>query len=177
MADHMTAEQLRAAVRVALFDSGIEFDEDADEALLLPFFEAGMRSHGPLIEHITMPVHEFMPALRAFAARLSGMAADTAEEWTPTVADIPEQLMAAKRIHVGRCDAFDDWFVGWGKSEDCHIEGTANHWFWLAYLILGLVKESDRPYNEDKPLPFSPQHIRERLGITSAPAAPEHPHV
>jgi hypothetical protein len=78
--------------------------------------------------------------------------------------------MAAKRIHVSRYDAFDDWFVGWGKSEDCHAEGPANHWFWLAYLMLGLVEKADRPYNEDKPLPFSPQYIRNRLGISNIPA-------
>lgn len=105
---------------------------------------------------------------QAELTRLRAVEAAAKVEWTPTAADIPEQLMAAKRIHVGRCDAFDDWFVGWGKSEDCHAEGTANHWFWLAYLLLGLVKESDRPYNEDKPLPFSPRHIRDRLGIAEA---------
>lgn len=74
--------------------------------------------------------------------------------WLPQESDMPESLCAAKRVNVIHCDDLGDWFVGHGKNEDCQIEGTAAHWHWLAYVILGLVDAADCPYSEQKPLPF-----------------------
>jgi hypothetical protein len=85
------------------------------------------------------------------------------DEWSPTIDDMPEGICVAKRIHVERSRHMDNWFVGFGKDESCQIEGTANHWYWLAYALLGLVDEKDSPYSEDKPLPFSPAYIRAAL--------------
>lgn len=85
------------------------------------------------------------------------------DEWSPTIDDMPEGICVAKRIHVERERHMDNWFVGFGKDESCQIEGTANHWYWLAYALLGLVDEKDSPYSEDKPLPFSPAYIRAAL--------------
>ena len=85
------------------------------------------------------------------------------DEWSPTIDDMPEGICVAKRSHVERERHMDNWFVGFGKDESCQIEGTANHWYWLAYALLGLVDEKDSPYSEDKPLPFSPAYIRAAL--------------
>ena len=85
------------------------------------------------------------------------------DEWSPTIDDMPEGICVAKRIHVERARHMDNWFVGFGKDESCQIEGTANHWYWLAYALLGLVDEKDSPYSEDKPLPFSPAYIHAAL--------------
>ena len=80
--------------------------------------------------------------------------------WMPTDADMSGGVAAAKRIHVIRNDESNwSWWVGHGKDESCQIEGTPNHWFWLAYALVGLVPKSDCPYSEDKPLPFSREHV------------------
>lgn len=65
---------------------------------------------------------------------------------------MPEYLSAAKRVHVSKSEWLLDWWVGYGKDESCQIEGTSNHWRWLAHLLLGLASERDAPYSEDKPL-------------------------
>lgn len=80
----------------------------------------------------------------------------TPEPWMPTGADMRGGITAAKRVHVVGPHSDDwDWWVGHGKDESCQIEGTPCHWFWLAYLLIGLADHKDRPYSEDKPLPFS----------------------
>ena len=79
----------------------------------------------------------------------------------PTILPMPDEISAAKRIHVVRLTPNDDWFVGYGKSQECQIEGTANHWHWLALIILGLVDQNQRPYSEDKPLPVSLPALRQ----------------
>jgi hypothetical protein len=66
---------------------------------------------------------------------------------------MPESIRAAKRVHVQKSEWLDDWWVGYGKDDSCQIEGTPNHWRWLAMIILGLVDEKDSPYSEDKPTP------------------------
>lgn len=63
-------------------------------------------------------------------------------------------IYAAKRIHVENNGTPGwDWWVGYGKDDGCQIEGTANHWRWLAMLVLGLADPADSPYTEDKPTP------------------------
>lgn len=84
-----------------------------------------------------------------------------ATPWMPTNDDMAGGFSAAKRVHVRKSAFLDDWWVGYGKNEACQIEGTPNHWFWLAYLMLGIVEESDSPYSGDKPLPFSPAYVRQ----------------
>lgn len=83
--------------------------------------------------------------------------------WLPTDADMGDGFRAGKRVHVIPAHSLPGWWVGHGKSEDCQIEGSANHWFWLAYLMLGLVEQSDVPYTDEKPLPFSPAYVRARV--------------
>lgn len=62
--------------------------------------------------------------------------------------------LAGKRIHVTHVDDPEwDWWIGWGKEDSCQIEGQANHWRWLALLILGLADQKDVPYSESKPTP------------------------
>jgi hypothetical protein len=65
---------------------------------------------------------------------------------------MPEYIRAAKRVHVSKSEWLPDWWVGYGKDDGCQIEGTQNHWRWLAHLLLGLVADRDAPYSEDKPL-------------------------
>ena len=66
---------------------------------------------------------------------------------------MPHYITAAKRVHIGKSDWMEDWWVGWGKDDSCQIEGTPNHWRWLAMLILGLGEPNEAPYSEDKPTP------------------------
>lgn len=68
-------------------------------------------------------------------------------------AKLMRSISAAKRLHVVLSDSLEDWWWGYGKDESCVIEGTANHWRWLAMLILGLANGRDVPYDEDKPTP------------------------
>ena len=86
-------------------------------------------------------------------------ALEQAVPWIPTDDDMPNAIAATKRIHVERSDAMDSWWFGYGKDQGCCIEGTPCHWYWLAYILLGLAKESDAPYTEDAPLPYSPKKI------------------
>ena len=65
---------------------------------------------------------------------------------------MPEYIGAAKRINVAKSDWMSGWWVGYGKDDSCQIEGTPNHWRWLAHLLLGLAANRDAPYSEDKPL-------------------------
>ena len=65
------------------------------------------------------------------------------------LAEMPEGITAAKRIHVVKSDVLENWWVGFGKDESCQIEGTQNHWRWLALIILGLVDAKDAPYTKD----------------------------
>jgi len=63
-------------------------------------------------------------------------------------------IRASKRVNIGGAEAFiDNWIVGWGKDDGCQIEGTPNHWRWLAMILLGLADANDAPYTEDKPTP------------------------
>jgi hypothetical protein len=64
-----------------------------------------------------------------------------------------EYIVAAKRVHVIKSDWLDDWYWGFGKDESCSIEGPANHWRWLALILLGLVKPEDAPFDEQKEAP------------------------
>lgn len=65
---------------------------------------------------------------------------------------MPTYIGAAKRIHVEH-GFMDDWWVGYGKDSSCQIEGTPNHWRWLAMILLGLTDHREAPYDEDKPTP------------------------
>lgn len=76
--------------------------------------------------------------------------------WSPTPQDMGDGISAAKRVNVVPSNWLEDWFIGHGKDVSCQIEGTANHWFWFAYLLLGLVEMGEQPYDEDKPLPHPP---------------------
>jgi hypothetical protein len=70
--DRLTVDEedaIRGRVMVALVDSKMEFTLE-DEALLFPFFAAGMESHGPIVETVTMPVAGFVQVLRAAQAIL-----------------------------------------------------------------------------------------------------------
>ena len=78
----------------------------------------------------------------------------------PVLGHMPERIRAAKRVHVEASDGLSDWWVGYGKDHSCQIEGTANHWNWLALIILGLADPADAPYDEDKPLPIDPADLR-----------------
>lgn len=88
-----------------------------------------------------------------------------------TLGEMPGRIRAAKRVHVAKSDWMSGWYVGYGKDESCQIEGTANHWNWLALIILGLADPKDAPYDEDKPLPVTPAEIR--LALEAMPAARE----
>lgn len=83
--------------------------------------------------------------------------------WLPTDSDMPEYLSAAKRVNLRKSAWLSSWWVGHGKDESCQIEGPPNHWFWLAYILLGLVDQKDAPYSDDAPLPFSPAYLRAAL--------------
>ena len=69
------------------------------------------------------------------------------------MAEMPRNVAAAKRVHVSHSEWLEDWWVGWGKDDSCQIEGTQNHWRWLALILLGLADPKDRPYDEDKQTP------------------------
>jgi hypothetical protein len=58
-------DAIRGAVLDALIDSHVDFTLD-DESILFPFFESGMRSHGPNVETVTMPVADFVAVLREY---------------------------------------------------------------------------------------------------------------
>lgn len=84
----------------------------------------------------------------------------TPEPWVPNENDMPPMpLRAAKRVNLTHYDDLGDWFGGHGKDKTCFIEGTADHWFWLAYTLIGLVKPKDCPYTEAKPLPFHKDRV------------------
>jgi hypothetical protein len=98
----------------------------------------------------------------------------TPEPWMPTGADMGGGITAAKRVHVVGPHSDDwDWWVGHGKDESCQIEGTPCHWFWLAYLLIGLADHKDRPYSEDKPLPFSKDRVVACVNALAGIADPE----
>lgn len=86
-----------------------------------------------------------------------------------TLSEMPGRIRAAKRVHVDKSEHLPDWFIGYGKDEFCQIEGTANHWNWLALIILGLADPNDAPYDEDKPLPVTPAEIR--IALDAMPVA------
>lgn len=88
---------------------------------------------------------------------------------TPVLGHMPERIRAAKRVHVDKSDWMSGWWVGYGKDDSCQIEGTANHWNWLALIILGLADPNDAPYDEDKPLPVDPAEIR--TAVAAMPVA------
>ena len=79
--------------------------------------------------------------------------------WMPTTEDMPQRLQAAKRTNIYRSEDLDNWWMGHGKDESCFIEGTANHWFWLAFTLIGLTKADECPYSEDAPLPYSKDYV------------------
>ncbi len=93
------------------------------------------------------------------------------EPWEPTIADMPSDIPSdeeewrrvTKRIQLQRVGFVGDWFMACGKSQDCKTEGQANHWFWLAYWLLGLVKTEDCPYALSKPLPFHKNRVVESV--------------
>lgn len=87
----------------------------------------------------------------------------------PALGHMPERIRAAKRVHVEASDGLSDWWVGYGKDHSCQIEGTANHWNWLALIILGLADQDEAPYDEDKPLPVDPADVR--AALSALPAA------
>jgi hypothetical protein len=62
-------------------------------------------------------------------------------------------ITAAKRVHVSADEYMTGWWAGYGKDESCQIEGTQNHWRWLALLLLGLANPQDAPYADDKATP------------------------
>ncbi|MBA9071865.1 hypothetical protein FHR71_005658 [Methylobacterium sp. RAS18] len=85
-----------------------------------------------------------------------------------TLSEMPGRIRAAKRLNVVKSDWMSGWYVGHGKDESCQVEGTANHWNWLALIILGLADPKDAPYDEDKPLPVTPAEIRIALDVIPA---------
>ncbi|MDV2987054.1 UNVERIFIED_CONTAM: hypothetical protein Q9R58_22350 [Methylobacteriaceae bacterium AG10] len=85
-----------------------------------------------------------------------------------TLGEMPGRIRAAKRVRVKKSDWLAGWYVGHGKDESCQIEGTANHWNWLALIILGLADPNDAPYDEDKPLPVDPAEVRAALSAMAA---------
>lgn len=85
-----------------------------------------------------------------------------------TLGEMPGRIRAAKRVNVVKSDWMSGWYVGHGKDGSCQIEGTANHWNWLALIILGLADPNDAPYDEDKPLPVTPAEIRIALDVMPA---------
>lgn len=74
-------------------------------------------------------------------------------------------ISASKRIHVKESDFLSDWYVGFGKDESCQIEGTQNHWRWLALILLGLADRKDAPYSEDKEPPDIIQELIDSLKV------------
>ena len=93
--------------------------------------------------------------------------------WMPFDIDMPaNNIKAAKRINLIRPEAAGEWWVGYGKSEGCMVEGSANHWHWLAYILMGLVKPEDAPYSERKPLPFDKYWVRKCVKACEGMADP-----
>ena len=92
-----------------------------------------------------------------------------AERWEAMKAP-PEKmpLKAAKRLGIQE-GGMDDWFIPWSpRNSNDFGEGSWNHWRWLAAIILGLVDSKDRPYDEDKELPFDLLDLIARLEAAEA---------
>jgi len=88
------------------------------------------------------------------------------ERYIKAKEQMPEHINAAKRVHLQRTD-YDWWWTGYGKDESCQIEGTANHWRWLAMIILGLVDPIEHPYSEDKETPEVVLNLLDELNTLS----------
>lgn len=133
MSDTTSPDSVAKLVRIALTDSKMDFSS-ADEELLRPLFEAGMRSHGPIIEHVTMPVSQFVPELRAIVSELTAVPVDLARWGASLRADLQHNdhctadpvFTVEKRRRIYGMDAnYSETFTWIQDCDECTPEECA----------------------------------------------------